>query len=92
MWLVGARYGLPVRALWLDAEIFCLVRDNHPDPRSGREVDPDKPQCTMSCQEDVTDPKFLCAFFSICVLDHRLLQPRVVKIVIGSVSVEHPNI
>ena len=37
--------------------------EKYPNPKSGQEVDPDKLGCTMSCQEDETNPKFLCAFF-----------------------------
>ena len=29
--------------------------ENHPDPKSGRDLDPDKPGCTMSCREDETN-------------------------------------
>ena len=30
---------------------FCHG-DNHPDQKSGRDLDPDKPVCTVSCQGD----------------------------------------
>ena len=30
--------------------------ENYPNPKSGRDIDPDKPACAMSCQGDVTDP------------------------------------
>ena len=41
--------------------------ENHPDSKSGRAGDPDKPGCIMSCQGDEMDAAFLQAFFWICV-------------------------
>ena len=38
-------------------------RENHPDPKSGRDVDPDKLGHTTFCQGDETSPTLLCAFF-----------------------------
>ena len=35
---------------------------NYPDPNSSRDLDPDKPVLSTSCQEDVTNPVILCAF------------------------------
>ena len=35
---------------------------NDPDPKSGWDLDPDKPVWSTSCQEDVTVPSFLCVF------------------------------
>ena len=37
--------------------------ESHPDPMLGRDLDPDKPGCTMSGQVDETDPTFLHLFF-----------------------------
>ena len=36
--------------------------ENHPDPKSGQDLDPEKPVCAMSCRGDVTDKAFLQAF------------------------------
>ena len=33
--------------------------ENDPNPKSGRDLDPDKPGYSTSCREDVTDPAFL---------------------------------
>ena len=54
--------------------------ENDRDPRSGRDLDPYKPVCLMSCLEDVRDPAFLHAFAT---------DPGVVELVTGSVPVEH---
>ena len=46
--------------LWLVAVVSCLVvKKNHPNPKSGRDLDPDKLVSALSCQEDVTDPAIL---------------------------------
>ena len=37
--------------------------ENGPDPKSGRDLDPDKPVCAKSCREDITDPAFSRALF-----------------------------
>ena len=42
--------------------------EKHHNPKSGQEVDPDKPGCTMSCQGGETSPYF-CMFFWIFVPD-----------------------
>ena len=52
----------------------CHV-EQHPDPKSGQEVDPDKPGCITSCQGEETDPTFLHTFFSGFGPDSQLLQP-----------------
>ena len=39
----------------------CL-EENDPDPKSGRELDPDLPVWSTSCLEDVTDPSFSHSF------------------------------
>ena len=54
--------------------------ENFPDPKSGRDLDPEKQVCATSCQEDVIN--HFCVFFAT--------DPGVVESVIGSVSVEHP--
>ena len=36
--------------------------ENNPDPKSGRDLDPDKPGCTTFCRRDVTDPTFSHTF------------------------------
>ena len=36
--------------------------ENHPDPKSGQDLDPDKLGCTMSCQRDEADTTFSRAF------------------------------
>ena len=77
LFVITACWGL----LWLVCEGFTACHgsfpsccaENHPDPKSGWEVDPDKPVCTISCWRDVTDPKFWYAFFS----DPQLLQPTI---------------
>ena len=38
--------------------------ENHPNPKSGRNLDPDKPVCATLCRGDVTDPAFLPIFMS----------------------------
>ena len=48
---------------------------NHPDPKAGRDLDPDKPGCNTSCLGDEGNPTFLCAFFWVLVPDSRLLKP-----------------
>ena len=66
--------------------------ENHTDPKSGLDLDPENLGCTMSCQGDVTDPTFLRTFF----LHLRPRQtfatgPRVIESVIRSVPLEHPH-
>ena len=64
--------------------------ENHPNPKSGQDLDPDKPGYTTSCRGDETDPKFLSTYFWICDYDPQLLQPTLeIEPVIGSVPVEH---
>ena len=41
--------------------------ENHPDPKSSQDLDPDKPVLNTSCWGDETYPIFLCAFFWIRV-------------------------
>ena len=48
---------------------------NHPNPKSGQDLDSDKPRCTMSCRGDETDPKFSHTFFWMSVPNPLLLQP-----------------
>ena len=36
--------------------------ENDPNPKSGRDLDPDKPVWSTSCREYVTDPSFSHAF------------------------------
>ena len=48
--------------------------ENHPDPKSCQEVDPEKPGCTTSCQGDETDPTYMHVFFWILVSNSQLLQ------------------
>ena len=38
--------------------------EKHPDPKSGRDLDQDKPGYTTSCWGGETSPDYLCAFFS----------------------------
>ena len=59
-------YGLSVKCLWLVAVPSCR-EENDPDPKSGRDLDLDKPVCA-SCLEDVTESTFLHSFlwFSSC--------------------------
>ena len=37
--------------------------ENDPNPKSGRDLDPEKPVCTVSCWGDVSNPAFLRVFF-----------------------------
>ena len=65
---------------------------NDPDPNSSRDLDPDKPVLSTSCQEDVTDPAILCAFFVFTPYCTTFASnPSVVESVSGSVPVEHPH-
>ena len=36
--------------------------EKHPDPKSGQDLDPDKPGCTMSCRGNEIDPNFHSLF------------------------------
>ena len=36
--------------------------EKHPDPKSGRDLDPDKPGCTITAGE-MNQPKFFTCFF-----------------------------
>ena len=36
--------------------------ENHPDPKSDWDLDPNKPRCSTSCRGDETDPTFLHVF------------------------------
>ena len=64
---------------------------NVPEPKSGQDLDPDKPVWSMSCQEDVNDHHF-CVFFVVFVPDSTTFatDPRDLESVSGSVPVEHP--
>ena len=48
--------------------------ENDSDPKSGRDLDPDKPVWSTSCREDVTDPSILRTFFLFLSLIPRLLK------------------
>ena len=39
---------------------------SHADPKSGWDLDPNKPGYTTSCQGYETDPNFLCIFSGFC--------------------------
>ena len=39
-----------------------VCEENYPDPKSGRDPQPDKPVCAKSCQEDVTNLTFSYTF------------------------------
>ena len=41
--------------------------ENYPNPKSGWDLDPDKPGCNMSCWGDENEPTFLHAFFWIYI-------------------------
>ena len=69
--------------------LFCRG-ENHPNPKSGWNIDPDKPGCTMSCQGDLTDPIFLCAF-SDFLSPTFATDPGVVESITRLVPVEHPH-
>ena len=53
------------RLIWLvcyftasPGSFLSCCGENHPDPKLGLDLDPDKPGCTMSCEGDETDPPF----------------------------------
>ena len=61
--LIRACYGLSVRGLQLVAVLFHFCHEeNNPDPKSGQDLDPDKPVFTTSYRGDVIDPAFSHAF------------------------------
>ena len=72
-------------SVWLDTA--CLGSfpsgrgKKHPDPKSGGEVDPDKPECAMSWQGNVTNLKVLRIFLDFChqsptfQTDPRVIEP-----------------
>ena len=74
------------------SHFLCSYRENHPSSKSGRDLDPDRLGCTMSCRGDVTDPTFSC-FLSDFVLNSPtfVTDPRVIESVIGSAPIEHPH-
>ena len=41
---------------------FPSCGGKNPEPKSGQDLDPDKPECTMFCRGDETDPNFPCPF------------------------------
>ena len=43
------------------------------DPKAGRHLDPDKPECITSCRGGETDPDFSRPFFGNFVPNPRLL-------------------
>ena len=53
--------------------------EKHPDPKSGRDLDPDKLGCTTSCRGDETDPNVLHTLKKNFVLNIRpfATDPRV---------------
>ena len=67
--------------------------ENDPDSKSGWDLNPDKPECSTSCWEDVTDPSFSRAFFVVFVPDSTTFatDPRVIESITGSFPVEHPH-
>ena len=67
VWLVGVCYSLSVSGLWLVVVVSFLVMD--PNPKSGYDLDPDKPVCAKSCRRDVTNPVFSHSFFVFFVPD-----------------------
>ena len=69
--------------------VSCVVVEKIPDPKSGQEVDPDKPRCTIPCQGDETHPYFLHAFFWMF---SPIPDPRDRESVVGSAPVDHPII
>ena len=54
------------REVYVSPVILIILPSYHeksnPDPKSGQDLDPDKPICSTSCREDVTDPSFLRTF------------------------------
>ena len=44
--------------------VLILSHKKHPDPKSGRDVDPDRPGCVTSCLVGLTNPSFSHAFIS----------------------------
>ena len=41
--------------------------EKHPEPKSGRDLDPDKPRCATACRKDETDQIFSELFFWIFI-------------------------
>ena len=80
--------------LWLVCKGFTAChssfpsccKENHPDTKSGRDLDPDKPVCAMYCLGDVTNPTFLHAFLWFLSPDFPTFatDPRVIESVTGT--------
>ena len=66
---------------------YCL--ENHPDPKSGQYLDPDKLGCAMCCRGDVTDPTFLCAFLFFVPNSPTFLS---IELALASAPMEHPQL
>ena len=63
---------------------FSSCKENHPDPKSGWDLDPDKPVCVTSCHGGLTDPAFLHAFSCFSSLIPRLRSSHKVGYRVGS--------
>ena len=65
--------------------------ENDPDPKSGQDLDPVKRVYCTSCWIYATNPTFSPSFFVVFVPDSMTFaaNPRVTKLVSGSVPVEH---
>ena len=64
VWLVGALIWLVFQRFTASPGSFpSCSGENHPNLKSGGEVDPDKLACTMSCRGDETDPAFSSVLF-----------------------------
>ena len=46
--------------------------EKHPDLKSDREIDPDKPGCITSCRGGEIDPYYFCVFLWIFVPNSQL--------------------
>ena len=69
---------------------LSCCEENDPDHKSGWDLDTDKPVCSTSCREYVTDPSFSCTFLWFSSLIPQFLQPTL-ESVTGSVPVEHSH-
>ena len=67
--------------------------ENHPYPKSGQDLDPDKPGSTTSCRGDETNPNVLRVFFWIFCpqVPTFVTDSRVIESVVGSAPVGHPH-
>ena len=65
--------------------------EKDPNPKLGRDFSPDKLRCSTCCRGGIANPKFLCTFFWISPSGTFQTDPRVVKLVVGSASVERPH-